>query len=107
VVSLEFVHMGFYHPLPVSEPHAFPNIIRCKLVSSQLGSGECVWLSVGLCSKRRCHQGPLLGPHPHNMKNAFLMMGPQRIFERSRWTGGSKRQPSLSNPSMRERRQRI
>ena len=26
--------------------------------------------------KRRCHQGPLLGPHPH-MKNAFLMVGPQ------------------------------
>lgn len=26
--------------------------------------------------KRRCHQGPLLGPHLH-MKNAFLMVGPQ------------------------------
>ena len=29
-----------------------------------------------LVLKRRCHQGPLLGPHPH-MKNAFLMAGPQ------------------------------
>ena len=28
-----------------------------------------------LVLKRRCHQGPLLGPHPH-MKNAFLMVGP-------------------------------
>ena len=29
-----------------------------------------------LVLKRRCHQGPPLGPHPH-MKNAFLMAGPQ------------------------------
>jgi len=29
-----------------------------------------------LVLKRRCHQGPFLGPHPH-MKNAFLMAGPQ------------------------------
>ena len=31
-----------------------------------------------LVLKRRCHQGPLLGPHPH-MKNIFLMVGPQCI----------------------------
>ena len=51
VVSLEFVHMGFYTPCLFSShmpSQTFSGAVQ--LVSSQFGSGECVWLSVGLCS---------------------------------------------------------
>ena len=49
VVSLEFVHMGFY-TFACFRATCLPKHNPLQLASSQVGSGECIWLAVGLCA---------------------------------------------------------